>query len=104
MRTGKIGLREFLFQRKVPGIGDGRCICRQGNQTVKHVLLECRLCNRMRRGLWTEESKKARKEGGRCLDLVRILTDGPCAKKAAIFMKETGLTGRSRAPIMEEIH
>ena len=60
MRTEKIGLREFLFHRKVPGIGDGRCICRQGNQTVKHVLLECRLYNQMRRGLWTEESKKAR--------------------------------------------
>lgn len=43
MRTEKIGLRGFLFQRNVPGIGDGRCICRQGNQTFKHVLLECRL-------------------------------------------------------------
>ena len=79
MRTGKIGLREFLFQRKVPGITDGRCTCRQGTQTVKHVLLECRLYNQMRRGLWIEESKKARKEGGRCLDLEHILTDGPCA-------------------------
>lgn len=90
MRTEKIGLREFLFHRKVPGIGNGRCICRQGKQTVKHVLLDCRLYNQMRRGLWTEESKKARKEGGRCLDLERILTDGPCAKRAAIFKKETG--------------
>lgn len=58
MRTGKIGVREFLFQRKVPGIRDGRCICRQGTQTVKHVLLECRLYNQMRCGLWIEESKK----------------------------------------------
>lgn len=58
----------------------------------------------MRRGMWSEESKKARKEGGRCLYLKRILTDRPCAKKAMVFMTETRLTGRSRAPIMEEIH
>ncbi len=57
----------------------------------------------MRRGLWTEESKKAQKEGGRCLDVERILTDEPCVKKAAISTKETGLTGRSRASTMEEI-
>ena len=102
MRTGKIGLREFLFHRRVPGIEDGRCECRQGNQTVKHILLECRLFARQRRNLWTEEAKKARKEGGRSLDIERILTDGPCAKKAAIFIKKTGLTGRSMAPLIED--
>ena len=102
MRTGKIGLREFLFHRRVPGIVDGRCECRQGNQTVKHILLECRLFARQRRNLWTEEAKKARKEGGRSLDIERILTDGPCAKKAAIFIKKTGLTGRSMAPLIED--
>ena len=72
------------------------------NQTVKHILLECRLLARQRRNLWTEEGKRARKEGGRSLDIARILTDGPCAKKAAMFIKKTGLTGRSMAPLMEE--
>ena len=95
MRTGKIGLRQFLFERKVPGIEDGRCECRQGNQTVKHVLLNCRRHNRDRQGLWAEESRKAQ-QGGRRLDIERILTEAPSAKKAAIFMKNTGLTGRSR--------
>ena len=90
MRTGKISLREFLFHRKVPGIGDGRCECRQENQTVKHILLEFRLLARQRRSLWTEEAKRARKEGGRSLDIERILADGPCAKKAAMFIKKTG--------------
>ena len=96
MRTGKIGLRQFLFERKVPGIVDGRCECRQGNQTVEHVLLNCRRYNKERQGFWAEESRKARQEGGRNLDIERILTEAPSAKKAAIFMKNTGLTGRSR--------
>lgn len=73
--------REFLFWRKVPGIEDGRCEFRQGNQTAKHVLLESRLYSRGRRDLWTEEAKKARKEGGRSLDIVLIITDGSCVKK-----------------------
>ncbi len=101
MRTGKIGLREFLFGRKVPGIEDGRCECRQGNQTVKHIFLECRLFARQRRDLWKKEAKEARNEGGRGLDIERILTDGPCAKKAATLTKKTGLTGRSMAPLTE---
>lgn len=97
MRTGKIGLREFLFPRKVPGIEDGRCECRQGNQTVKHILLECRLLARQRLNLWIDEAKRARKEGGRSLDIGRI----PCVKKAAMFIKKMGLTGRSMAPFTE---
>lgn len=102
MRTEKIKLREFLFHRKMPGIEDGRCKCRrQGNQTVKHIFLECRLFARQRRDLWTEEAKKARKEGGRSLVIERILTDGPCAKKAAIFIKKTELTSRSMASLTE---
>ena len=64
---GKIGLREFIFHRKVPGTEDGGCKYSQGNQPVKHILLECRLLARQRRNLWREEAKRARK-GGRSLD------------------------------------
>ena len=85
----------------MPGAEDGRCECRQGNQTVKHILLECRLLARQRRNLWTEEATRARKERGKNLDIERILTDGTCAKKAAMFLKKTELTGRSMAPLME---
>ena len=101
MWTGKICLWEFLFHRKVPGIEDGRYKWRQENQTVEHILLECRFFARQRRNLWTEQAKRAQKEGGRSLDIERILTDGPCAKKAAMFMKKTGLTGRSMASLIE---
>lgn len=81
MLTGKIGFREFLFWRKISGIENGRCEFGQGNQTAKHVTLESRLYSRGRRDLETEEAKKARKEGGRSFDIVRIITDGSCVKK-----------------------
>ena len=97
MRTEKIGLWEFLFQRKMPGIEDGRCECRQSNQTVKHILLECRLLARQRRNLWIDEEKRVHKEGGGSLDIERILTDCSC-QKAAMLIRKTGLTGRSMAP------
>lgn len=86
MRTGKIGLRAFLFARKVPGIDDERCNYRQENQAVKHFLLECRLLNQKRRGLLLKESTKARSEGGGSLDIGCILTDGQRAEKAVILM------------------
>ncbi|EED24133.1 conserved hypothetical protein [Talaromyces stipitatus ATCC 10500] len=41
MWTGNIGLRHFLYQRKIPGIDDGECQCRRGAQTVTHILLSC---------------------------------------------------------------
>lgn len=58
----------------------------------------------MQPGLWKEKFKKAQKAGGRCLDLEHILINRPSAKKAAIFMKETGLTSRFKVPNTEENH
>ena len=101
MRMKKIGLRELLFYRKVPGIKDGMCKYRQENQTVKHILLECRLFALQGQNLWAEEGKRAQNEGGRCLDIQCILTDGLCAQKDTLFIKRTGLTGRSMAPLTE---
>jgi ribonuclease HI len=57
IRTGKIGLRLFLYRRGVPGIDTERCQCRQGPQTVEHVLFNCRKYSALRRGLWKEEMK-----------------------------------------------
>ena len=42
MRTGKIGLRKFLYERNVPDIGDTVCACGEGEETVRHVLTEFR--------------------------------------------------------------
>ncbi|KAJ3571479.1 hypothetical protein NPX13_g5362 [Xylaria arbuscula] len=42
LRTEKIGLRDFLFKRKVPDITDPKCSCGERRQTVLHVLFQCR--------------------------------------------------------------
>ena len=40
LRTEKIGLRAFLFSRKVPGITPD-CDCGWPRQTAKHIILYC---------------------------------------------------------------
>lgn len=40
-RTGKIGLRAFLFSRKVPGIVTPLCDCGESPETVEHILGGC---------------------------------------------------------------
>ncbi|KAK0369062.1 zinc knuckle [Colletotrichum limetticola] len=42
MRTEKIGLQDFLFNRRIPGITNANYPCREGRQTVSHILLRCR--------------------------------------------------------------
>ena len=43
MRTGKIGLRKFLYEQRVPGVEDKGCdLCGQEEQTVYHILSTCR--------------------------------------------------------------
>ena len=41
-RTGRIGLRKFLFQRRVPGIATPLCECGEEEETVQHLLGGCR--------------------------------------------------------------
>jgi hypothetical protein len=41
MRTGKIGLRGFLFDRGVPNVPTPICRCGQGRETVAHVAAYC---------------------------------------------------------------
>ena len=38
-RTGKIGLRDFLFKRRVPGFDSLCCDYGQGRETVRHILV-----------------------------------------------------------------
>ena len=40
-RTGKIGLRHFLFQMRVPGVTTPICPCGVGRHTVEHLFTEC---------------------------------------------------------------
>jgi len=49
MRTEKIGLRDFLYQRGVPEIMDPHYVCGEGRQTVMHVLMRYRRFQDLRR-------------------------------------------------------
>ena len=40
LRIGKVGFRAFLYQRRVLGVDDPYCDCRE-EMTVEHVLLRC---------------------------------------------------------------
>jgi hypothetical protein len=51
IRTGKVGLRAFLFQRRVPTIPSPHCDCGEGRETAEHVVLRCPLLHQARRAL-----------------------------------------------------
>jgi hypothetical protein len=38
MRTEKIGLRDYLWRRRVPEFDNPRCGCGERRQTVAHIL------------------------------------------------------------------
>ena len=40
-RTGKIGLREFLFTMRVPSVMTPMCQCGEGEQNVAHLFCDC---------------------------------------------------------------
>ena len=40
-RTGRIGLRHFLYKAKVLGVDSAECSCEGGNETAEHVILHC---------------------------------------------------------------
>jgi hypothetical protein len=42
IRTGKVGLRAFLFERKVPNVATPRCLCGEAPETAAHLVLDCR--------------------------------------------------------------
>jgi hypothetical protein len=41
VRTGRVGLRAFLFERKVPDIATPWCQCGEGLETAAHLVLDC---------------------------------------------------------------
>ena len=49
MRTEKIGLKAFLYSRRVRGVEDEECECEAKEQTVRHILRECKLHSKQRR-------------------------------------------------------
>jgi hypothetical protein len=88
MRTGTIGLRDFLLRRRVPDILDPMCECQEGGQTVRHVLLICRKLKDIRR-----QELGHLPEGS---DLRAILSKRKVATKAIKFMERVQILGQSR--------
>ena len=99
MRTGKVGLRKFLYERKIPDVEAARCGCRRGEETVRHLLTECLRFKEMRRTMWAREVKKARLNW---IDLRTILTTPAYVKKDALFMQKTDLLGQFRGLMWSE--
>ena len=86
LRTEKIGLRDFLFSRNVPGIHDWNCVCREGRQTVQHLLLACRTFRDLRKEVFGRLPGRT--------DLRAILSKHKLATKAITFMEQTQILGQ----------
>ena len=43
IRTGKIGLANFIYQRRIPAVTSPACPCGWHRQTPEHVIMFCRL-------------------------------------------------------------
>uniref|UniRef100_A0A8H7K1V6 Reverse transcriptase domain-containing protein n=1 Tax=Bionectria ochroleuca TaxID=29856 RepID=A0A8H7K1V6_BIOOC len=86
LRTEKIGLKEFLFNRHAPGITDPKCNCGERWQTVMHVLLQCQKYQRLRRQLLGPFPGSLR----------RIVNERKSAVKAIKFMEQTQILGQFR--------
>lgn len=88
LRTGKIGLGAYL--KKINRRDSGRCSCDEGNQTVKHVLLECSLLADLRHNIRTVLSRK----NVQMTTLDSLLKSELARTEVAQFMMNTGLLGQ----------
>ncbi|KAJ5458823.1 hypothetical protein N7530_010767 [Penicillium desertorum] len=89
LRTGIIGLAEYFS--KIKRKDSPRCQCDMGNQSVRHVLLECPLLEEQRYEMLNELFE----EGGlTTLGEMKILKESKAAPIVAKFMIATGLLGQ----------
>ena len=94
MRTGKIGLKAFLYSRRVSGLKDKQCECGSQKETIRHIPIECKLFHKRRREWWKKEKAESPTEA---ISYIDILTMPGYASKAANFMRSTGLIRRYQA-------
>ena len=78
-RTGKIGLKDYLY--KIKAASSPKCLCGHKRQTVYHTLLECPGFNELRERMW--------EEGRHETDLIKFLDIPALAAKASKFLLTT---------------
>ncbi|KAG6979043.1 RNA-directed DNA polymerase from mobile element jockey [Fusarium oxysporum f. sp. conglutinans] len=86
LRAEKIGLKDFLYNRKVPGISSNKCPCGSDRQTVAPVLLRCR----QHRQLRNQELGRLRGRN----NLRNLLNERNAAAKAIKFIELTQILGQ----------
>jgi hypothetical protein len=87
LRTEKIGLKDFLFNRRVPGIDNPSCKCGERRQTVAHVLLHCKTHKSLRNQIFGTLAGRD--------DLRAILNKPQLATKAIKYVDETRILGQN---------
>ncbi|CBF76131.1 ribonuclease H family protein [Aspergillus nidulans FGSC A4] len=99
MRTGKIGLRHYLYQRGVPDVPNSDCQCGRATQSVRHILLACPTFSGLREEIFGGRSGGPEGEGS----VKKIFNTPKLAIQAAKFMLRTGLLGQFGAVRRAEI-
>ena len=94
MRIGKIDLKAFLYSRGVSGITDEYCECGSPKETIRHILIECKLFHKRRREWWRKERTESLTGA---IIYADMLTVPAHVSKAADFMRSTGLIGQYQA-------
>lgn len=85
MRTEKIGLAQFLFRCRVPGVHTASCECGWPKQDTRHILIFCPRLGRFRPTLL---------ESAGTSDLRRMLTTPKGARASARWLIQSGLLGQ----------
>ncbi|KAK8123267.1 hypothetical protein PG999_003185 [Apiospora kogelbergensis] len=97
LRTGKIGLKDYLWQ--IRRTDSPQCSCGD-RQTVRHVLLQCSRYNALREEVWA--SPGSGWKGPRPPTSTKEIWKSRRAKTAAIFLLRTGLLGRFTRAAVED--
>ncbi|KAJ5987694.1 hypothetical protein N7481_002904 [Penicillium waksmanii] len=103
----RIGLRHFLFKHANQRGGEedqfnkGRCLCDEGSQTPRHILLQCPLYTSLRETMLNKIWYKT--DLGRTTDYNTIVSDSQAIRYVAEFMHKTGLLGQFRHVADEDV-
>ncbi|KAJ9480553.1 hypothetical protein VN97_g13002, partial [Penicillium thymicola] len=87
MRTMRIGLRHFLF--RIKAAETDRCICDEGSQTPRHILMQCPRYIIPRTKLW--EQLEGIGIGFIEIDYDKIMSNPQAIRYVVNFMHRTGL-------------